>query len=234
MANFWDLYAMVYDSLPNHFTPYRELIEQIIWEVREYSNEGTIMDAGCGTGNFSLALAKIGYGVTGIDYSESMLKRAEKKKENAGDCDLQFLKLDLTNGLPYPDNYFDMIISIHTLYTIRNTAPVLKEYYRILRPTGRFILSETQRPVAIMPTLREAMQRSGLGEVINVFYHLFILGIFNIIIAERQASGFYHYWNESELKEKLLGAGFKIISVKATYTNNLDLLVISTKPKTNI
>ncbi len=231
MVSFWDLYASVYDSLPKHFQPYQELIEQVVEEVRTHSDKGTILDAGCGTGNFSIALAKTGYDVTGIDYSESMLKRAEKKKKNASNCYLKFLKTDLRNRLPYPDNYFDKIISIHVLYTIKDTDLVLREYNRILRPNGQFVLSEFQRPIEIMPALRETIQRGGLKEAINVFYHLFFLGLFNVVIAERQASSFYHYWSKSELKGKLLEAGFRVISVKETYTNNLDLLITSIKTK---
>jgi ubiquinone/menaquinone biosynthesis C-methylase UbiE len=220
---------MVYDSLPKYFKPYQELVKEVVREIRTYSDRGTILDAGCGTGNFSLALAEMGYDVTGIDSSKSMLRRAEEKRKKVADGKMQLLKLDLTNKLPYPNNYFDGIISIHALYTIKDTGPVLKEYQRVLRPNGRFVLSESQRPFAIIPSLKEAKQKYGLKAAVGVLYHLFLLGIFNLIIAERQVTGFYHYWNESELREKLSEAGFKIISIKETYTNNLDLLIISTK-----
>ena len=234
MTNFWDLYAMVYDSLPRHFLPYQELIEEIANEISTCSTNKKILDAGCGTGNFSMALAKMGKDVTGIDYSDSMLKRAEKKKKQANDCRIQFKKLDLGNGLPYPDNSFDAIISVHTLYTIKETNLVLKEYYRTLGPNGYFILSELQRPIAILPTLREEKHRNGLFAAVRLFYHLFILGAFNLIIAERQSVGYYHYWSENELRNMLLEAGFQIINVKETYTNNIDLLIVTTKiPKDN-
>ncbi len=233
MVSLWDLYASVYDSLPKHFQPYQELVAQVVEEVRTYSDKGTVLDAGCGTGNFSIALAKSGYDVTGIDYSASMLKRAERKKRNAGNCNVRFLKLDLRDQLPYPDNYFDKIVSIHALYTIKDTEPILEEYYRVLRPNGQFVLSEFQRPVRIMPVLREAMRRRGLREAINLSYHLFSLGLFSMIVAERQASSFYHYWSESELRGKLSYAGFKVISVKEAYTDNLDLLITSVKLKTD-
>jgi ubiquinone/menaquinone biosynthesis C-methylase UbiE len=234
MASIWDLYATVYDSLPKNFKPYQELVEEIVGEVRKCSDKGRVLDAGCGTGNYSLALAKLGYDVTGIDFSESMLKRADKKKGNINSGNLQFLRLDLTGKLPYPDNYFDCLLSIHSLYTISETGPVLNEYYRVLRPNGTFVLSELQHPIAIIPCLKEAKQRDGVRAAINVFCHLFLIGIFNFIIAERQVTGFYHYWSESELRKKLLEAGFKIISVKETYTDNVDFLVISTKNEANI
>lgn len=229
MNSIWDLYAMVYDSLPKYFKPYQELVQEVVREVSACSDKGAILDAGCGTGNYSLALAEMGYNVTGIDSSKSMLRRAEEKRKKVDDCKIQLLKLDLTKKLPYPNNYFDGIISIHALYTIKDTGSVLKEYQRVLRPNGRFILAESQRPFSIMPSLKETKQKYGLKAAIGVFYHLFLLGILNLVIAERQVTGFYHYWNENELREKLSEAGFKIVSIKETYTNNLDFLVISTK-----
>lgn len=229
MVSFWDLYATVYDSLPNHFQPYQKLLEQVVEEVSKYSDKGIILDAGCGTGNFSIALAKRGYDVVGIDYTERMLKRAKEKKKNGGINNIELLKLDLEKELAFPDNYFEGIISVHTLYTMRDPELVIKEYYRILRPNGHFVLSELQQPIEIMPVIKEAMNRGGLGEAIDVFYHLFVLGLFNVVLGKRQGSGIYHYWSESELKEKLSKAGFRIISVKEAYTNNWDLLVTSIK-----
>jgi ubiquinone/menaquinone biosynthesis C-methylase UbiE len=37
------------------------------------------LDAGCGTGNYALALAQVGFHVTGIDYAAGMLARAQDK-----------------------------------------------------------------------------------------------------------------------------------------------------------
>ncbi len=122
MISFWDLYATVYDSLPNHFQPYQRLLEQVVEEVSKYSDKGIILDAGCGTGNFSMALAKRGYDVVGIDYTEGMLKRAKRKKKNAGIKNIELLKLDLEKELVFPDNYFDGIISVHTPIPDQTTA----------------------------------------------------------------------------------------------------------------
>ena len=229
MISFWDLYATVYDSLPNHFQPYRKLLEQVVEEVSKHSDKGRILDAGCGTGNFSIALAKRGYDVVGIDYTEGMLNRAKGKKENAGIKNMELLKLDLEKELAFPDNYFEGIISVHALYTMRDPDLVIKEYYRVLRPNGQFVLSELQQPIAIMPVIKEAMNRGGWGGAIDVFYHLFILGLFNVVLGKRKGSDIYHYWSESELREKLSKAGFRVVSVQEAYTNNRDLLVTSFK-----
>lgn len=227
MLAFWDLYATVYDSLPNHFQPYQKLVQQVVEEIEKYSGKGIILDAGCGTGNFSIALAKRGYDVVGVDYAEGMLNRARSKRN--GISNLQLLRLDLEKGLAFPDNYFSGIISVHTLYTMRDPERALKEYHRLLCPDGVFVLSELQQPIEIKPVIEEAINRDGWGKAIDVCYHLFLLGLFNVALGKKLRSGVYHYWKENELKEILTGAGFSIISVRETYTNNRDLLVTSIK-----
>lgn len=229
MFGFWDLYAAVYDTLPAHFPPYQVLMEQVVEEVVKYSDKGKILDAGCGTGNFSIALAKKGYDVVGIDYAEGMLKRAREKKESAGIQNIELRRFDLEEKLIFPDACFDLVISIHTLYAVKNPEQAIKEYHRVLRPNGRFILSELQQPIKILPVLKEARDRGGWGEAISIFYHLFILGLFNIALSKRQGSGSYHYWSEREIREELSAAGFEVISVKEAYTGNRDLLVTSSK-----
>ena len=229
MLSFWDLYAAVYDSLPDHYTPYRVLLDQIVNEVSTHTPKGRILDAGCGTGNFSIALAKKGYDVVGIDYADGMLRRAEKKKKKLSIENMTLLKLDLEKKLTLPDNHFDVVISIHTLYTLSNFKAVLREYCRILRPNGCLVLSEVQRPIKILPILKEAKNRGGWREVIDVFSHFFIFGLFNIALGKRQGSGTYHYWNESELREELSSAGFRVLSVKEAYTNKQDLLINSVR-----
>ena len=53
--------------------------------LRRYiKKKGTVLDLGCGTGEFTRRLVKDGYSVSGIDISEAMLKSAEKKMEDMG------------------------------------------------------------------------------------------------------------------------------------------------------
>ena len=53
--------------------------------LRRYmKKKGTVLDLGCGTGEFTRRLVKDGYSVTGIDISEAMLKSAKKKMEDMG------------------------------------------------------------------------------------------------------------------------------------------------------
>jgi ubiquinone/menaquinone biosynthesis C-methylase UbiE len=75
----------------------------------EYNKNARILDIGCGTGRHSIELTKRGYRVTGIDLSDSMLKRAKEKAAELG-LQVDFQKHD-ARDLPFYDE-FDLAIMI--------------------------------------------------------------------------------------------------------------------------
>ncbi|BCV21253.1 class I SAM-dependent methyltransferase [Moorella sp. Hama-1] len=97
-----------------------------------------ILDVGCGTGNFSLELARLGVKVMGIDISEPMLARARKKAADAG-LAVEFLHADAMN-LPFADNTFNKIVSVTALEFAPDLKAVLAESYRVLKPGGRMVI----------------------------------------------------------------------------------------------
>ncbi|WP_338828015.1 class I SAM-dependent methyltransferase [Neomoorella thermoacetica] len=97
-----------------------------------------ILDVGCGTGNFSLELARRGVKVTGIDISDPMLAKARKKAADAG-LAIEFLHADAMN-LPFGDNTFDKIVSVTALEFAPDLKAVLEESYRVLKPVGRMVI----------------------------------------------------------------------------------------------
>jgi ubiquinone/menaquinone biosynthesis C-methylase UbiE len=74
-----------------------------------YDKSLKIIDIGCGTGRHSIELTKRGYSVTGIDLSESQLKKA-REKAGKGNLKIEFLKHDARN-LPF-ENRFDVAIML--------------------------------------------------------------------------------------------------------------------------
>jgi ubiquinone/menaquinone biosynthesis C-methylase UbiE len=98
-----------------------------------------ILDVGCGTGNFSLELARLGVAVTGIDISEAMLAIARRKAEDAG-LNMELLKADARH-LPFSANSFDKIVSVSALEFAPDLKAVLEECYRILKPGGRLVIA---------------------------------------------------------------------------------------------
>ena len=83
-------FAYVYDTLMDN-TPYEEWCARITDILRRYGiKKDLVLDLGCGTGTLTELLAKEGYDMIGIDYSQEMLARAMEKREDSG---LQILYL---------------------------------------------------------------------------------------------------------------------------------------------
>jgi SAM-dependent methyltransferase len=78
--------------------------------------------------------------VCGVDVSESMVRMAAKRNHSAVERGLADLRKASADELPYPDSWFDKVLSVHTLYFWTDLAPVFREVSRILKPGGRLLL----------------------------------------------------------------------------------------------
>ncbi|MFW6132032.1 MAG: class I SAM-dependent methyltransferase, partial [Candidatus Aminicenantaceae bacterium] len=134
-------YANTYDK--ESFT--KGTIQEVnfIEEEIEYDKSKTILDIGCGTGRHAIELAKRGYKVTGIDLSESQLKKAQEKTKQAN-VDIQFLKKDARDfSFKIP---FDMVIMIcegafPLMETDEMNFEILKNAEKALKPDGKLIFT---------------------------------------------------------------------------------------------
>ncbi|MDD5129918.1 MAG: class I SAM-dependent methyltransferase [Candidatus Omnitrophica bacterium] len=102
-----------------------------------------ILDIGCGTGRHAIELAKRGYQVTGIDLSESQLKRAKEKAKEQG-VKIDFQRLDARN-LPFNGD-FDLTIMLceggfSLMETDQMNFEILKNATKSLKNNGKFIFT---------------------------------------------------------------------------------------------
>lgn len=96
-----------------------------------------VLDLGCGSGRHMVYLAKHGFEVYGIDIAPKGIEitkkwiKQEKLKAN-------FKIGNIYKKLPYPNNFFDALISIHVMHheKISNIRKLIKEIERILKPEG--------------------------------------------------------------------------------------------------
>jgi len=102
-----------------------------------------VLDIGCGTGNFSLKLAKRGYRVVGIDVSEEMLAIAEKRAAADG-MDIKFIVMD-AHHLDFDDESFDCVFSMAVFEFLEDSEKVLEEMFRVTKSGGTVIMGTINR-----------------------------------------------------------------------------------------
>lgn len=97
-------------------------------------------DLGCGTGSLSILAAELGHRVTGIDFADAMIERAQEKAYDAG-VKVRFVVGDAATP-PLPDGSVDVVLVRHVLWALPDPAAALARWRDALRPGGRFVLVE--------------------------------------------------------------------------------------------
>ena len=95
-----------------------------------------VVDAGCGSGRLTVALAEAGAEVTGFDTSAERLEVAGRRAAGAG-VTLRLLEADLELPLPFSDASFDAVTSRLSLMIPEDPVATLRELRRVLAPGGR-------------------------------------------------------------------------------------------------
>ena len=93
-----------------------------------------VLDVGCGPGFFSVLLARLGYEVTAVDYTENMLAEARKNAAHYG-VDIDFRQMD-AQKLDFEDGIFDLVISRNVLWNLEQPEQAYREWLRVLKPNG--------------------------------------------------------------------------------------------------
>lgn len=109
---------------------------------------GNVLDAGTGTARIPIALCQLRpeWKLTCIDLSSNMLKVAAENVEKTGVRSQISLELIDAKAMPYPDNYFDMVISNSIIHHLPDPLPFLQEIRRVLKPKGAIFLRDLLRP----------------------------------------------------------------------------------------
>ena len=229
----WGIYARVYDSLPKYYGPYQRLLADVVEVVESNTCKGSrILDVGCGTGNYSIELGLRGYDVEGIDFSYAMLERARLKQKSVGLRNVEFRQWDIDRGLAlYPDDTFDCVLSINALYALKEPEIAISEYFRVLKPGGRFVLAEPQYPIKVIPVAKEIYSDGGLSNIGKLAVTQLGVGICSFLIGKRLRDGSYHFWNREALISRLEESGFSIDTMVPAYATNSLLLTSVVKPR---
>jgi len=154
---------------------------------KEFSSNKSlkILDVGCGTGRHAIELTKRGYNITGIDLSESQLKRAREKAE-AENIIIDFQLQDARN-LPF-NSEFDAAImlcegSFPLMETDEMNFEILKNVTKSLKPGAKFIFTTLNGLFPIYNSIEEfgnANTKDGNAIYRNNSFDLMTFRDFNI------------------------------------------------------
>ena len=131
--------------------------DAITWKYLEplvpSRSNSLVLDAGGGTGRWTVPMAKKGCKVVLLDISEKMLKITREKVDAKGLLDrVEIRKADMRN-LDYPDETFDLVLSDHTLFLFDQPDRVITEFVRVLKHGSPIVVSAQNRLVQTLAHL---------------------------------------------------------------------------------
>ncbi|PLT34632.1 class I SAM-dependent methyltransferase [Bacillus sp. V5-8f] len=136
----YERFADVYDFLMKE-APYEKWVYMLLSRMDRYQSEGRKgLDLACGTGEFTIELAKHGFSVSGVDLSEEMLAVASAKAVKQG-LSIPFFKQNMAELEGLGENDF-VTIFCDSLNYIREEKDIPRTFTRVhahLKPNGLFM-----------------------------------------------------------------------------------------------
>jgi len=136
----------LFDTWPDQYdrwftTPIGALVKkfegELLLDLLRPSRGEIILDAGCGTGVFTLDILSFGPRLIGLDISLPMLRRSGEKAKG---YPFQMALGDISN-LPFAENSFDKVVSVTAFEFIEDAKGALRELFRVTKKRGCIVVA---------------------------------------------------------------------------------------------
>lgn len=185
-----------------------------------------ILDIACGTGDYSIAIARRAHPdtvVTGVDLTEAMLQVMRSKVEKAGLAGRIVAEQGNAEAMRFADNRFDRTTIAFGIRNFEHREQALREILRVLKPGGRLVILELSVPSN--PLLRWCY---------NLYFTRLLPAIGGMVSGDKAAyrylpASVLSFPNKREWMETIRRCGFRNVSHRA-YTLGICRLYIGEKP----
>jgi SAM-dependent methyltransferase len=168
-----DYINVIYGEDVKPFTSYPIIFTKYLFNRFGLQKDSKLLDLGCGRGEFLNGFIGAGVSGYGIDFTDAAI-------EFCPDANIKQADIE-NNGLPYPDNYFDVVFSKSVIEHFHNPDIMVKEVFRCLKPGGLAIIlapsweynhriyfeDYTHRTPFMMPSLNDILLIHGF-DMVNV------------------------------------------------------------------
>lgn len=123
--------------------------QRALRQIIDMEGSGRVLDLACGTGDFSIAIAKKSgpeASVVGVDLSEGMLDVMRRKVNAAGLSSRISIEQGNAEHLRFTDATFDRVTIAFGIRNFEDRQAALKEILRVLKPHGRLVILELSVP----------------------------------------------------------------------------------------
>jgi SAM-dependent methyltransferase len=123
-----DYVDVIYNETDRPLTDYPDRLSRYLFDRYKIAKGAKLLDIGCGRGEFLRGFISCGVKGYGVDRSRSAERYCPGAELRIGDLE--------KDGIPYPDNFFDVTYSKSVIEHFHNPEILVQEMFRVLKPGG--------------------------------------------------------------------------------------------------
>lgn len=185
---YWKKFASQYDEVVGNQgdVSHDKIINPVVFELAGDLNEKIVLDAGCGNGYLANRYAKTAKRVSGVDFTEELIKLAKDRYQKKN---LEF-KLGNLEKLDFLNDFsFDVVVCNMVLMDVENLSRVISELSRVLKKTGILAASITHPCFENPPNTYSLEDNDGvkIGRVVSNYFKT------GLVVDEPNKYQHFHY-----------------------------------------